>query len=41
MRECKFQTGNAFINANDIIVNDGNNKFFEVKEVEVFKIEFD
>ena len=40
MRECKFQTGNAFINANDIIVNDGNNKFFEVKEVEVFKIEF-
>ena len=41
MKQCKFQTGNAFLNANEIIPNDGKDKYFDVKEVEVYKIIFD
>ena len=40
MKECKFQYGNAFLNANEIIPNEKENKYFDVKEVEVYKIIF-
>ena len=40
MKECKFQYGNAFLNANEIIPNEKKDKFFDVKEVEVYKIIF-
>ena len=40
MKECKFQTGNAFLNANEIIPNENKYKYFSVKEVEVYKISF-
>ena len=35
MKECKFQYGNAFLNANEIIPNEEEDKYFDVKEVEV------
>ena len=38
MEECKFQAGNAFLNANEIIPNENKEKYFKVKEVEVYKI---
>ena len=38
MNECKFQVGNAFLNANEIIPNNNQSKYFSVKEVEVYKI---
>jgi len=38
MKECKFQKGEAFLNANEIIPNEGKYKYFNVKEVEVYKI---
>jgi len=38
MKECKFQNGEAFLNANEIILNKGKDKYFNVKEVEVYKI---
>ena len=40
MKECKFQTGNAFLNANEIIPNENKHKYFSVKEVEVYKLSF-
>jgi hypothetical protein len=40
MKECKFQYGNAFLNANEIIPNEEEDKYFDVKEVEVYKIIF-
>ena len=40
MQECKFQTGNAFLNANEIIPNENKDKYFKVKEVEVYRILF-
>ena len=40
MKECKFQAGNAFLNANEIIPNEKEDKYFKVKEVEVYKIVF-
>ena len=40
MRECKFQYGNAFLNANEIIPNENKYKYFKVNEVEVYKITF-
>ena len=41
MKECKFQVGNTFLNANEIIKNDNKDKYFKVKEVEVYKISLD
>ena len=41
MKECKFQTGNGFLNANEIIPNENKNKYFKIKEVEVYKIIFE
>ena len=38
MKECKFQVGNTFLNANEIIPNENKNRYFKVKEVEVYKI---
>ena len=38
MKECKFQVGNAFLNANEIVPNDNKDKCFKVQEVEVYKI---
>ncbi len=38
MEECKFQVGNEFLNANEIIPNENQSKYFKVKEVEVYKI---
>ena len=38
MKECKFQVGKAFLNANEIIPNENKDKYFKVKEVEVYKI---
>ena len=40
MKECKFQIGNAYLNANGIIQNENKDKYFKVKEVEVYKISF-
>ena len=40
MKECKFQYGDEFLNANEIIPNEKKDKFFDVKEVEVYKIIF-
>ena len=40
MKKCKFQNGNAFLNANEIIPNDNKYKYFTVNEVEVYKITF-
>ena len=40
MKTCKFQTGSAFLNANEIIPNENKDKYFNVKEVEVYKISF-
>ena len=40
MKTCKFQTGSAFLNANEIIPNENTFKYFNVKEVEVYKISF-
>ena len=40
MRECKFQKGTAFLNANEIIPNENKDKYFKVNEVEVYKITF-
>ena len=40
MKTCKFQSGSAFLNANEIIPNENKNKYFNVKEVEVYKISF-
>ena len=40
MREYKFQYGNAFINANEIIPNENKEKYFKVNEVEVYAITF-
>ena len=40
MKECKFQIGTAFLNANEIIPNENEDKYFSVKEVEVYKISF-
>ena len=40
MKECKFQRGDSFLNANEIIPNENKDKYFKVKEVEVYKIIF-
>ena len=40
MKSCKFQTGTAFLNANEIIPNENQDKYFSVKEVEVYKLSF-
>ena len=38
MNTCKFQYGNEFLNANEIIENERKSKYFKTKEVEVYKI---
>ena len=40
MKECKFQVGDSFLNANEIIPNENKSKYFNIKEVEVYKIIF-
>ena len=40
MKECKYQVGDAFLNVNKIIPNENKDKYFKVKEVEVYKIIF-
>ena len=40
MKECKYQVGDSFLNVNQIIPNENKDKYFKVKEVEVYKIIF-
>ena len=40
MKECKFQPWENFLNFKEIIPNNNKNKYFAVKEVEVYKINF-
>ena len=38
--EYQFSSSNYFKDYNDIIPNDGKGKFFDVKEVEIYKISY-
>ena len=40
MKECKFQCYESFVNFKEIIPNENQSKYFSVKEVEVYKINF-
>ena len=41
MKECKFQAYESFLNEKQIIPNENKDKYFKVKEVEVYKILID
>ena len=38
MKECKFNTENAFLDSYDIIPNQGNEIYFDVEEVEIYAL---
>ena len=40
IKECQLQPGTAFLYVNEILLNENEDKYFSVEEVEVYKISF-